>query len=190
MPYNTKFTVNLISNRVNNRLSDNNENNANISESKELESNYHTTNTNNVQSQHMTVHSAPLSIINKNIATPLNQSDLIARKVSDSKEQNFNTAQTLNSHLNENSQNSDGNIDLKYNLQHNIKSSSDQIVNHSAPTTNTSALYQVTDFIFEITTSVIKYCYRNQSAVLHQHLFIIRENFQIYTKHHRLRYNL
>lgn len=53
----------------------------------------HTTNgSNNVQQQstHMTVHSAPLNMLNKNIATPLNQNDLINRKISE----NFNNHNT------------------------------------------------------------------------------------------------
>lgn len=85
LPYNTKFTVNLMSNRVNNRLPENNDNNVN-SECKEpiqhISSN----------SYHMTAHSAPLNIVNKNVATPLSQNDLINRKNIEqiSKEQHLN----------------------------------------------------------------------------------------------------
>lgn len=75
LPYNTKFTVNLVPTRTNNRT---NENNNNI-EIKEAASSWAHAN-GNVQS-HMTVHSAPLSVINKNIATPLNQNDLLNRKL-------------------------------------------------------------------------------------------------------------
>lgn len=82
LPYNTKFTVSLISNRVNNRLTDNSDN-VNNNEAKDVDSGQQHISSNvngNIQSQHMTVHSAPLSIINKNIATPLSQNDLINRK--------------------------------------------------------------------------------------------------------------
>lgn len=56
----------------------------------------------NVQSQHMTVHSAPLSVINKNIATPLNQNDLLNRKVNNEqgKEQNANNMESRSAYQN------------------------------------------------------------------------------------------
>ncbi|KAK4886337.1 hypothetical protein RN001_002608 [Aquatica leii] len=83
LPYNTKFTVNLISNKVNNRISENNDNNVDTNSNKDVEQASHISTNSNVQSQHMTVHSAPLSVINKNIATPLNQNDLLIRKNSE-----------------------------------------------------------------------------------------------------------
>ncbi|KAK5643544.1 hypothetical protein RI129_007389 [Pyrocoelia pectoralis] len=83
LPYNTKFTVNVLSNRVNNRISDNNDNNNVNNDIKDVEQIQTISTNSNIQSQHMTVHSAPLSVINKNIATPLNQNDLIIRKHSD-----------------------------------------------------------------------------------------------------------
>lgn len=68
LPYNTKFTVNLLPNRiVRNENVDNT-----CGENKD---NDHISNM-----THMTVHSAPLSIVNKNIATPLNQNDLISKR--------------------------------------------------------------------------------------------------------------
>uniref|UniRef100_A0A1Y1M256 SH3 domain-containing protein n=2 Tax=Photinus pyralis TaxID=7054 RepID=A0A1Y1M256_PHOPY len=82
LPYNTKFTVNVLSNRVNNRIPDNNDNNVN-NDLKDVEQIQTISTNSNIQSQHMTVHSAPLSVINKNIATPLNQNDLLVRKNSE-----------------------------------------------------------------------------------------------------------
>ncbi|RZB39066.1 apoptosis-stimulating of p53 protein 1, partial [Asbolus verrucosus] len=74
LPYNTKFTVNLLPNRIiRNENIDNN--------SGENKDSDHISNL-NMQSTHMTVHSAPLSIVNKNIATPLNQTDLISKRQS------------------------------------------------------------------------------------------------------------
>ncbi|XP_030761006.1 apoptosis-stimulating of p53 protein 1 isoform X2 [Sitophilus oryzae] len=84
LPYNTKFTVNLLPN--NNKIIKN-DLNSNEKEDTNYPSNI--VNTNNiVQAAHMTVHSAPLSQVNKNIATPLNQHDLLSRKNSEGKEQN------------------------------------------------------------------------------------------------------
>lgn len=66
---------------MSNRPNDNDNNNVHNSDKKESESHHISPNTNgNVQSPHMTVHSAPLNIVNKNIATPLNQNDLPNRK--------------------------------------------------------------------------------------------------------------
>lgn len=68
LPYNTKFTVNLLPNRIvrSDGVDDKDDHISNV----------------NMQSTHMTVHSAPLSIVNKNIATPLNQNDLISKRQS------------------------------------------------------------------------------------------------------------
>lgn len=86
LPYNTKFTVNLLPSRTSNLRVNENNNNVNSTESKEIEVNHHISPwahvNGNVQSQHMTVHSAPLSAINKNIATPLSQNDALSRKLS------------------------------------------------------------------------------------------------------------
>ncbi|XP_018576232.1 apoptosis-stimulating of p53 protein 1 [Anoplophora glabripennis] len=85
LPYNTKFTVNLLPNRI----SKNENSNVNNNDHKEDVNSHISNHVNgnfNLQSTHMTVHSAPLSIVNKNIATPLNQHDLLSRKVSDNKE--------------------------------------------------------------------------------------------------------
>ncbi|KAJ8976423.1 hypothetical protein NQ317_004083 [Molorchus minor] len=85
LPYNTKFTVNLLPNRV----SKNDSNNVNNNEQKDDVNSHISNHVNgnfNMQSTHMTVHSAPLSVVNKNIATPLNQHDLLSRKSSDNKE--------------------------------------------------------------------------------------------------------
>lgn len=86
LPYNTKFTVNLLPSRTSNVRVNENNNNVNNTESKEIEANHHISSwahvNGNVQSQHMTVHSAPLSAINKNIATPLSQNDVLSRKLS------------------------------------------------------------------------------------------------------------
>ncbi|KAJ8932345.1 hypothetical protein NQ314_014710 [Rhamnusium bicolor] len=87
LPYNTKFTVNLLPNRIskneNNNVNNNNEHKEDVNNhiSSHVNGNF------NMQSTHMTVHSAPLSMVNKNIATPLNQHDLLSRKASDNKEQ-------------------------------------------------------------------------------------------------------
>ncbi|XP_019869863.2 apoptosis-stimulating of p53 protein 2 isoform X5 [Aethina tumida] len=76
LPYNTKFTVNLLPNRISKP-----EINA---ESKENDNSNISNHINgNMQSTHMTVHSAPLNVINKNIATPLNQHNLLSKKTSD-----------------------------------------------------------------------------------------------------------
>nr|CAH7760907.1 unnamed protein product [Callosobruchus chinensis] len=79
LPYNTKFTVNLLTSRL---KSENQCNNNDLSK-EDLNSVHqqqqHISNGTNYQMQ-MTVHSAPLSMVNKNIATPLNQHDLLARK--------------------------------------------------------------------------------------------------------------
>lgn len=72
LPYNTKFTVNLLPNRIS--RGENLENG-------EIKDGDHLTNA-NLQT-HMTVHSAPLNIINKNIATPLNQIDLLGKRQSE-----------------------------------------------------------------------------------------------------------
>lgn len=85
LPYNTKFTVNLLPSR----MSKNENGNVNSTDHKEDVNNHISNHVNgnfNLQSTHMTVHSAPLSMVNKNIATPLNQHDLLSRKVSDNKE--------------------------------------------------------------------------------------------------------
>ncbi|KAJ8938810.1 hypothetical protein NQ318_004085 [Aromia moschata] len=86
LPYNTKFTVNLLPNRISkneNHVNNNNEQKEDVNNhiSNHVNGNF------NIQSTHMTVHSAPLSVVNKNIATPLNQHDLLSRKTSDGKEQ-------------------------------------------------------------------------------------------------------
>lgn len=86
LPYNTKFTVNLLPTRTNTRINENNNNVNNTESNKESEVSHHISSwahaNGNVQSQHMTVHSAPLSAINKNIATPLSQNDALSRKLS------------------------------------------------------------------------------------------------------------
>ncbi|CAG9762568.1 unnamed protein product [Ceutorhynchus assimilis] len=83
LPYNTKFTVNLLNN---NKKGDSNSNDKD-------DNNYLTSVSSNansvIQAAHMMVHSAPLSQVNKNIATPLNQHDLLSRKNSDGKDQNL-----------------------------------------------------------------------------------------------------
>jgi hypothetical protein len=68
LPYNTKFTVNLLPNRITRN------DNLDVDNKEDHISNV------NVQSTHMTVHSAPLSMVNKNIATPLNQNDLMSKR--------------------------------------------------------------------------------------------------------------
>lgn len=122
LPYNTKFTVNLIPTRLNNNKTsssapnDNVDNNhVNNNESKEVTDTHQTQshisnnnalhqttnscNNNNVVQSHMTVHSAPLNLLNKNIATPLNQNDLISRKLL---EQNFSHTTGENSNAYQN----------------------------------------------------------------------------------------
>nr|XP_023014053.1 apoptosis-stimulating of p53 protein 2 isoform X2 [Leptinotarsa decemlineata] len=87
LPYNTKFTVNLLTGRVAKSEP------VNSIDNKEESNTHISTNVNgnfNKQSTHMTVHSAPLSIVNKNIATPLNQHDLLVRKISDNKDNLMN----------------------------------------------------------------------------------------------------
>lgn len=94
LPYNTKFTVNLVTNRIGKNEQVSHLNNNNDTNKEDL-NNHISTNMNgnfNMQSTHMTVHSAPLSILNKNIATPLNQHDLLVRKNSESKESNHSNA--------------------------------------------------------------------------------------------------
>lgn len=92
LPYNTKFTVNLLTNRISKvdqyGSSGNSSNDVNKEEPNNHISN-HTNGNFNLQSTHMTVHSAPLSVLNKNIATPLNQHDLLVRKNSEDKDQGF-----------------------------------------------------------------------------------------------------
>lgn len=98
LPYNTKFTVNLIPARLNSRPVDGGDNNnVNNSEKSEVDAtaNHHISNNvvTSTSSSHMTVHSAPLNVI-KNIATPLGQNDLLSRKTEgDSKK-------SENSHVN------------------------------------------------------------------------------------------
>lgn len=87
LPYNTKFTVNIIPNRNSGKLNDNVIDNS--SDLKDFETNNHISAL--IQSQLHTVHSAPLSAVNKNIATPLNQNDLISRKIVDSTKDQFTT---------------------------------------------------------------------------------------------------
>lgn len=88
LPYNTKFTVNIIPNRANGKNQTDLNDNADV---KDFESTNHISNhlNANVQSHCHTVHSAPLSVINKNIATPLNQNDLISRKSAESGKDQF-----------------------------------------------------------------------------------------------------
>lgn len=105
LPYNTKFTVSLISNRMNNRLAENNDNNNVVKDNTEhISTSNGTVNNNiNIQSQqHMTVHSAPLNTINKNVATPLSQNDLINRKNFDqaNREQHLQNGNMVNGHSN------------------------------------------------------------------------------------------
>lgn len=85
LPYNTKFTVNIIPNRTGGKTGDSNENSINSGDVKEFDPNNHISGhmNPNMQSHCHTVHSAPLSAVNKNIATPLNQIDLISRKPQD-----------------------------------------------------------------------------------------------------------
>lgn len=86
LPYNTKFTVNLLT--ANKNLK--NEPNTNDKEDNNYLANLVSNNNNNViQAAHMMVHSAPLSQVNKNMATPLNQHDLLSRKTSEGKESNL-----------------------------------------------------------------------------------------------------
>ncbi|KAF2892823.1 hypothetical protein ILUMI_13349 [Ignelater luminosus] len=131
LPYNTKFTVSLIPNKVNNRINETNDNNVNNSETKDIEPIQHISNNGNtnIQSQHMTVHSAPLNVINKNIATPLNQNDLISRKNTEHimKEQNLNAIHNYNN--NNNNQNHI-NGDLK---QHSITKLQSNDLNTNLP---------------------------------------------------------
>lgn len=144
LPYNTKFTVNLIptrmSNNNNNKITtnDNVDNNINVNnnegkdgidvhhqQSHLINNIMHTANSsNNVQQQstHMTVHSAPLNLLNKNIATPLNQNDLINRKILE----NFNNHNT-------NGENSNA-------YQNGIKSVTS---NESSPINTNTSNYQV-----------------------------------------------
>ncbi|XP_072391939.1 apoptosis-stimulating of p53 protein 2 isoform X1 [Diabrotica undecimpunctata] len=70
LPYNTKFTVNLIMNNANKPNKEENLNNN--------EEQIDATNENVIMhTGHMTVHSAPLYMVNRNIATALNQHDLL-----------------------------------------------------------------------------------------------------------------
>lgn len=78
--------MNLITTRQgsnrNAEIGDNNSNNDNgkeVEQSQVQQSNING-NLTTQQQQHMTVHSAPLNVVNKNIATPLNQNDLLNRK--------------------------------------------------------------------------------------------------------------
>lgn len=102
LPYNTKFTVNLLTNRISKPEYDNcaqNSNDINKEECNNLLSSHNNGNF-NLQSTHMTVHSAPLSVLNKNVATPLNQHDLLVRKNSENKDQCFlNEHEDLNQKL-------------------------------------------------------------------------------------------
>lgn len=102
LPYNTKFTVNLLTNRISKPEYDNcgqNSNDINKEECNNLISS-HINGNFNLQSTHMTVHSAPLSVLNKNVATPLNQHDLLVRKNSENKDQCFlNESEDLNQKL-------------------------------------------------------------------------------------------
>ncbi|KAL1506716.1 hypothetical protein ABEB36_006027 [Hypothenemus hampei] len=82
LPYNTKFTVNLLNNNKNSKTDQNS--------NEKDDNNYNgPVNVNTViQAAHMMVHSAPLSQVNKNIAIPLNQHELLTRKNSEGKEVN------------------------------------------------------------------------------------------------------
>ncbi|KAG5885822.1 hypothetical protein JTB14_001834 [Gonioctena quinquepunctata] len=87
LPYNTKFTVNLVTGRVPKNDHVNNNEIMNFGNKEEFNSHISNINGNfNKQSTHMTVHSAPLNMVNKNIATPLNQHDLLVRKTSDNRD--------------------------------------------------------------------------------------------------------
>lgn len=91
LPYNTKFTVNLLPNRIS--RGENLENG-------EIKDGEHLTNVN--MQTHMTVHSAPLNILNKNIATPLNQNDLLGKRqaeISNGPVQNGITYQVRHNYL-------------------------------------------------------------------------------------------
>ncbi|KAK9870749.1 hypothetical protein WA026_009711 [Henosepilachna vigintioctopunctata] len=113
LPYNTKFTVNLISSRptnLNTKLDVNEvkhiekdteqQSNNNISSSNVLGSQNGNPNFNQqTTTTHMTVHSAPLNVVNKNIATPLNHNDLLlSRKNSGEQEtsKDQNNANAIN----------------------------------------------------------------------------------------------
>lgn len=90
LPYNTKFTVNLLPNRIGagrpDNLVDNNNELLGVTTTKDIVEGT----TNHISSGHnMTVHSAPLSVVNKNIATPLNQNDLISRKTNNEHHHNI-----------------------------------------------------------------------------------------------------
>ncbi|XP_018319682.1 apoptosis-stimulating of p53 protein 2 isoform X2 [Agrilus planipennis] len=81
LPYNTKFTVSLVANRTTNNMDNNNFNEGakDVPDAAVQHISSATSNI-NLQSHHMTVHSAPLNVVNKNIATPLSQNDLINKK--------------------------------------------------------------------------------------------------------------
>lgn len=127
---------------MNNRINETNDNNVNNSETKDIEPIQHISNNGNtnIQSQHMTVHSAPLNVINKNIATPLNQNDLISRKNTEHiiKEQNLNAIHNYNNnnqnHINgelkqhiTKHQSNDLNTNLPLNTSNNSNSPSYQV---------------------------------------------------------------
>lgn len=88
LPYNTKFTVNLL-NRISKPDQYDNIENVNRDINKEECSNNISTQSNGNFNLHMTVHSAPLSVLNKNVAIPLNQQDLLVRKNGENKDQCF-----------------------------------------------------------------------------------------------------
>lgn len=111
--------MNLLPSRTNNLRVNENNNNVNSAESKEIEVNQHISSwahvNGNVQS-HMTVHSAPLNVINKNIATPLSQNDVLSRKLSN--EQGKEQSGGLNGSLVENRGNSYQNSGKNYGGEH------------------------------------------------------------------------
>ncbi|XP_044747799.1 apoptosis-stimulating of p53 protein 2 isoform X2 [Coccinella septempunctata] len=112
LPYNTKFTVNLLSGRSANTNVNNNNNKLDINEMKHIEKEsepstispnvgIHNGNANYNQppvTTHMTVHSAPLNILNKNIATPLNHNDLVLSRRNSSEQGSGKEQVTIHGH--------------------------------------------------------------------------------------------
>lgn len=182
LPYNTKFTVNLLTNRISKADQYGNSGSNSNDINKDDTSNYISNHINgnfNLQSTHMTVHSAPLSILNKNIATPLNQHDLLVRKNSEDKDQSvFNETEESSQKL----------------LRDNT---------YPAPTsisTSVTTTYQVRITLLQakvMNLSILKnfiYCFfllflRNPSAVWHQLLFITLQSSPTFIKLHLSKYN-
>lgn len=99
LPYNTKFTINLL-NRISKPDQYDNYGNIDIDINKKGCNDHISNHINRNFNLHMTVHSAPLNVLNKNVALPLNQPDVLVKKNGENQDQCYcNASETSNQNV-------------------------------------------------------------------------------------------